>query len=158
MTQDAVVAPSAPPPAPRGKRSSVGDKVRFVLRGIGQTLITLGLIVLLFAVYEVWITNIFAHREQVFSTTCGVAAVTTVSAGAASGVADALAVAAPATLSSGISGTAVTGGLRLPATSFSRGSTRGHRCRCRQAFHSSPFGQVASEDCSGCTQSETWRA
>ncbi|HZC70397.1 MAG TPA: class E sortase [Jatrophihabitans sp.] len=38
--------------------------MRFVLRGIGQTLITLGLIVLLFAVYEVWITNIFAHRAQ----------------------------------------------------------------------------------------------
>jgi sortase A len=43
---------------------SAGDKVRFVLRGIGQTLITLGLVVLLFAVYEVWITNIFAHRAQ----------------------------------------------------------------------------------------------
>ena len=43
---------------------STGDKVRFVLRGIGQTLITLGLVVLLFAVYEVWITNIFAHRAQ----------------------------------------------------------------------------------------------
>jgi sortase A len=38
--------------------------VRFVLRGVGQTLITLGLVVLLFAVYEVWITNIFAHRAQ----------------------------------------------------------------------------------------------
>jgi sortase A len=44
---------------------STGDRIRFVLRGIGQTLITLGLVVLLFAVYEVWITNIFAHREQV---------------------------------------------------------------------------------------------
>jgi sortase A len=43
---------------------TLGDKVRFVLRGVGQTLITLGLVVLLFAVYEVWITNIFAHRAQ----------------------------------------------------------------------------------------------
>jgi sortase A len=43
---------------------TVGDKVRFVLRGIGQTLITLGLVVLLFVVYEVYITNIFAAREQ----------------------------------------------------------------------------------------------
>lgn len=43
---------------------SAGDRVRFVLRGVGQTLITLGLVVLLFAVYEVWITNIFAHRAQ----------------------------------------------------------------------------------------------
>jgi sortase A len=35
-----------------------------VLRGIGQTLITLGCVVLLFAVYEVWITNVFADRAQ----------------------------------------------------------------------------------------------
>jgi sortase A len=64
LSGDTIVAPPSPaPPDPR--HSSVGDKVRFVLRGIGQTLITLGLVVLLFAVYEVWITNIFAHREQV---------------------------------------------------------------------------------------------
>src|SRR5947209_7523134 len=58
------VAP--PPPAAPGKRRgmSAGDKVRLVLRGIGQTLITLGLVVLLFVVYEVWITNIFAARAQ----------------------------------------------------------------------------------------------
>src|SRR5947209_653364 len=58
------VAP--PPPAAPGKRRgmSAGDRVRFVLRGIGQTLITLGLVVLLFVVYEVWITNLFAAREQ----------------------------------------------------------------------------------------------
>ena len=35
-----------------------------MLRGIGQTLVTLGLVVLLFVVYEVWITNIFAHQAQ----------------------------------------------------------------------------------------------
>lgn len=40
------------------------DALGFVLRGVGQTLITLGLVVLLFAVYEVWVTNIFAHRRQ----------------------------------------------------------------------------------------------
>jgi sortase A len=57
-----VAAPAAP--APRHRRSTTGDRVRFVLRGVGQTLITLGLVVLLFAVYEVWITNIFAHRAQ----------------------------------------------------------------------------------------------
>src|SRR4051794_27881571 len=57
---------AAPPPSPPGRRSTTaaGDRVRFVLRGVGQTLITLGLVVLLFVVYEVWITNIFAHREQ----------------------------------------------------------------------------------------------
>jgi sortase A len=42
----------------------MGDRVRFALRGIGQTLITLGLVVLLFVVYEVWITNLFAHAAQ----------------------------------------------------------------------------------------------
>lgn len=44
---------------------TVGDKIRFVLRGIGQTLITGGLVILLFVVYEVYVTNIIAHREQV---------------------------------------------------------------------------------------------
>jgi sortase A len=34
------------------------------LRGVGQTLITFGMVVLLFVVYEVWITNIFADRAQ----------------------------------------------------------------------------------------------
>jgi sortase A len=58
------VVTSAPEPAPTKPPMSLGDKVRFVLRGIGQTLITLGLVVLLFVVYEVWITNIFAAQEQ----------------------------------------------------------------------------------------------
>ena len=65
MTDETIVA--APPPAlPPPARPSMtgGDKVRFALRGVGQTLITLGLVVLLFVVYEVWITNIFAHRAQ----------------------------------------------------------------------------------------------
>jgi sortase A len=65
LSGDTIVTAPAPAPPPNPHHSSVGDKVRFVLRGIGQTLITLGLVVLLFAVYEVWITNIFAHREQV---------------------------------------------------------------------------------------------
>jgi len=57
---------AAPPPSPPGRRSTTaaGERLRFVLRGIGQTLITLGLVVLLFVVYEVWITNLFAAREQ----------------------------------------------------------------------------------------------
>src|SRR3954449_2454851 len=59
----AVADPPAPAPAEKPAKS-VGDWIRFVLRGVGQTLITLGLVVLLFVVYEVWITNIFAHREQ----------------------------------------------------------------------------------------------
>ena len=65
MTEDTIVAPAtAPQPRHRKPGMSVGDKVRLVLRGIGQTLITLGLVVLLFAVYEVWVTNFFAHRAQ----------------------------------------------------------------------------------------------
>jgi sortase A len=44
---------------------STGDWVRFGLRGLGQTLITAGLVVLLFVAYELWITNIFAHEKQV---------------------------------------------------------------------------------------------
>lgn len=43
---------------------STGDKVRLALRGVGQTLITLGLVVLLFVIYEVWITNIFSERAN----------------------------------------------------------------------------------------------
>lgn len=39
--------------------------IRLGLRGAGQTLITAGIIVLLFVVYEVWVTNIFAHEQQV---------------------------------------------------------------------------------------------
>ncbi|HEV7206004.1 MAG TPA: class E sortase [Jatrophihabitans sp.] len=64
MTDDTIVA-DAPPPGPPGRApSTAGDKLRFVLRGIGQTLITLGLVVLLFVVYEVWITNIFSERAN----------------------------------------------------------------------------------------------
>src|ERR1700710_519259 len=59
----AVADPPVPPPAEQPARS-VGDWVRFGLRGIGQTLITAGLVVLLFVVYEVWITNIFADRNN----------------------------------------------------------------------------------------------
>lgn len=58
-----VISPAAPAPRPFHE-PTFGDKVRFVLRGIGQTLITFGLVVLLFVVYEVWITNIFAARAQ----------------------------------------------------------------------------------------------
>lgn len=59
---------TAPPGAPVGRplrpRPRRGDAVRAFLRGIGQTLVTLGLVVLLFVVYEVWVTNLFAHQAQ----------------------------------------------------------------------------------------------
>jgi sortase A len=50
--------------APEARSSTTGDRVRFVARGIGQTLITAGVVVLLFVVYEVWVTNIFAEQKQ----------------------------------------------------------------------------------------------
>ena len=55
-----------PPRAARHRKPpmSAGDRVRFFLRGIGQTLITAGCVVLLFVVYEVYVTNWFSHREQ----------------------------------------------------------------------------------------------
>jgi sortase A len=43
---------------------SGGDRMRWLARGLGQTLITLGVVMLLFVVYEVWVTNIFAHAKQ----------------------------------------------------------------------------------------------
>ncbi len=67
MTETATVDPPPDPQrqgAHRGPGMSAGDKVRLVLRGIGQTLITLGLVVLLFVVYEVWITNLFSERDN----------------------------------------------------------------------------------------------
>lgn len=45
-------------------QGTAGDRVRFVLRGLGQTLITLGVVVVLFIVYEVWISNWFSEREN----------------------------------------------------------------------------------------------
>jgi sortase A len=44
--------------------SRPGDTVRTFIRGIGQTLITVGLVLLLFVVYEVWVSNLFADRKQ----------------------------------------------------------------------------------------------
>ncbi len=38
--------------------------MRSALRGIGQTLITLGVVILLFCVYELWITGLYTGREQ----------------------------------------------------------------------------------------------
>ena len=45
-------------------RRRFGDRIRTFLRGIGQTFITLGLVLLLLAVYEVWFTDVMNHRTQ----------------------------------------------------------------------------------------------
>ncbi len=52
----------------RGRRT-VGDRIRAVVRGIGQTFITLGLVLLLLAAYEVWFTDVLNHRTQKHLTT-----------------------------------------------------------------------------------------
>ena len=44
--------------------SGAGDVVRTVLRGIGQTLITIGVVLLLLCAYELWVTNLVTAREQ----------------------------------------------------------------------------------------------
>jgi sortase A len=61
-----VEGPPEPVPVLQRQRgpSTGADKVRTVLRGTGQALITAGLVILLFVVYEVWVTNIFAHYKQ----------------------------------------------------------------------------------------------
>lgn len=51
----------------RGRHGSRGDRrdvLGLLLRGTGQTLLTCGFVVLLFVVYEVWVTNIFAEQKQ----------------------------------------------------------------------------------------------
>lgn len=42
----------------------MGDGVRLVLRGVGQLLVTAGVIVALYIVYAVYVTNFFAERKQ----------------------------------------------------------------------------------------------
>jgi sortase A len=63
-TTGTVLDDPAPDPASPVPDRSIGDTIRFVLRGIGQTLITFGLIVLLFVFYEVYVTNWFAAAAQ----------------------------------------------------------------------------------------------
>ncbi len=61
---DTLVADPPPDPNRGPAPMTAGDRVRFVIRGVGQTFITAGLVILLFVVYEVYVTNVFAHREQ----------------------------------------------------------------------------------------------
>jgi sortase A len=42
----------------------MSDGVRTALRGLGQLLMTLGVVVLLFCVYELWVTGLVTAREQ----------------------------------------------------------------------------------------------
>ena len=55
-------APSGPVRYGRERRR--GDLGRTIARGIGQTLVTAGLVVLLFVVYEVWVTDLLTAQRQ----------------------------------------------------------------------------------------------
>lgn len=50
------------PATPGGPRR--GGRARAAVRGVGETLITLGLVVLLFVVYEVYVTDLFSAAKQ----------------------------------------------------------------------------------------------
>ncbi|MDX6203599.1 MAG: sortase [Frankiales bacterium] len=58
MTEVTEVEPAAPP------RRTVGDVVRLVVSGVGQLLITAGVILLLFVGYELWFTGIYTRQQQ----------------------------------------------------------------------------------------------
>jgi sortase A len=45
-------------------RHTTGDRIRTFIRGIGQTFLTLGVVLLLLAGYEVWFTDLVNHRTQ----------------------------------------------------------------------------------------------
>src|SRR3954471_4536759 len=62
MTDTTDVAP--PDRSPHRGHGRTSDRVRFLLRGLGQTLITLAVVVALFIVYEVWVTNWQSEREN----------------------------------------------------------------------------------------------
>lgn len=51
---------AAPAPGARTR----GDLARTLVRGLGQALITVGVVLLLFVVYTLWITNLFTARDQ----------------------------------------------------------------------------------------------
>ena len=45
-------------------RGRSGDRARTALRGFGELLITLGVVVLLFGAYELWVTGIYTAHDQ----------------------------------------------------------------------------------------------
>ena len=57
-------SPPGERPSPARELRQRGDRVRTLVRGVGQTLITFGLVALLFVAYELWVTDLFAARSQ----------------------------------------------------------------------------------------------
>ena len=67
MTTGVSTGPGSAAGAPAGHPrpgTTVGDVVRTALRGVGQTLITVGVVLLLFCAYELWVTNLVTAQEQ----------------------------------------------------------------------------------------------
>ena len=58
--------PHQPPggPGPRGAPQPKADRRGTLIRGVAQTFITLGIVLLLFAVYEIWFTGVLNDRTQ----------------------------------------------------------------------------------------------
>jgi sortase (surface protein transpeptidase) len=54
----------APPTEWRRYGRTAGDRWRTFVSGLGQTLVTAGVVLLLFVVYELWITDLFSARDQ----------------------------------------------------------------------------------------------
>jgi sortase A len=65
VTIDDDLDTEVPADEPLPPRRSGAELARYVARGVGQTLITVGVVILLFVVYEVWVTNIYAHAKRV---------------------------------------------------------------------------------------------
>lgn len=61
---EAADPPTTSPGRPAGRQR--GSLVATLVRGIGQTLITIGVVALLLVVYQLWVTNLFttAHQHQ----------------------------------------------------------------------------------------------
>jgi sortase A len=53
-----------PSPGPRSRADAAPDRVRTVVRTFGEVLITLGIVVLLFVVYEVYVTDLISAGKQ----------------------------------------------------------------------------------------------
>ncbi|MGY1781336.1 class E sortase [Geodermatophilus sp. SYSU D01036] len=54
----------APPAERRRHGRTRGDRWRTLAGGLGQTLVTAGVVLLLFVVYELWVTDLFSARDQ----------------------------------------------------------------------------------------------
>ena len=52
------------PPVARRRGSAHADAWRTLASGLGQTLVTLGVVLLLFVVHQLWITDLFSARDQ----------------------------------------------------------------------------------------------